>query len=776
MNVSTGLRMRIEINGVVQGANFRPFVRRLATRLALQGWVSNSAEGVIIEAEGTPEHLEEFLTRLQDDRPPLSDIHSVQHTSMDRAGYEDFIIRPGDNSSDRSVLVLPDIATCPECLAEMWDPANRRYRYPFIACTHCGPRYSIMEALPYDRHHTTMRRFRLCETCQFEYENPADRRFQAHPTGCPHCGPHLELWDHIGAVLALFDDVVAQAADAVGDGAIVAVKGIGGFHFVVDARNEKAVQRLRTRKHRAEKPFALMYPSLDYIKTQCEVAPLEEQLLNSPEAPVVLLRRLAFPTTPAVAPSVAPRNPFLGAMLPYSPLHHLLMAELNFPIVVTSGNLSDEPICIDEYEAIDRLGGIADLFLVHDRPITRPLDDSVVRLIGGREALIRRSRGYAPQPVKVQEDLPALLASGAEIKNTVAVSSARHIFVSQHNGDMTTTLTFEASLQAMSTLKRLYDVQPQAIACDLHPNYISTKSAEATATPVIHVQHHYAHILSCMADNGIKPPVLGIAWDGAGYGIDGTLWGGEFLHVPDHSFSRVAHLRQFSLPGGDKAIREPRRAAIGLLYEIFGNELFTARHLNPVRTFTPGELAVLQRMLREKLNTPITSSAGRLFDAVGSLVNLRHHISFEGQAAMELEFIINDVNTDEVYPFDLVSEPGDNPQAPMVIDWAETIFGMINDLSDNVTPSEIAAKFHNTLAEIIVQTALRIGEPKVVLSGGCFQNKYLTERAIARLQAAGFQPYWHRRIPTNDGGIALGQIIAASHELAADGAARTGKA
>jgi hydrogenase maturation protein HypF len=817
-------RLKIVIRGAVQGVGFRPFVYRLATELHLKGWVLNSAQGVFIEVEGTKEELEEFLRRLPRERPPRAFIQSFEHSWLDPVGYRVFEIRHSDESGQKSAFILPDIATCPDCLREILDPNDRRYRYPFTNCTNCGPRFSIIEALPYDRPNTTMKHFAMCLECQAEYENPKDRRFHAQPNACPTCGPHLELWDRQGTVLATHDDALRQAAQAIRSGQIVAVKGLGGFHLVCDARNDQAVQELRRRKHREEKPFALMYPSLELVKAHCEVSELEERLLTSPEAPIVLLRRkpadesagsadgsvlkhaqkppsagfhLNKPDASAsgVSPAVAPRNPYLGIMLPYTPLHHLLMAELGFPIVATSGNLSDEPICTDEYEALEKLKTIADLFLVHNRPIARHVDDSIVRIVGGRELVLRRARGFAPLPITLRKpadesagsagasvlkhaqkppsggfhlnkpdaSTSGILSVGAHLKNTIALSVGSNVFVSQHIGDLEAPEAFRAFQRVISDFERLYEAQPSVIAHDLHPDYLSTKYAQAQQlrtenselkTVLVGVQHHWAHVLACMAENELDGPVLGVSWDGTGYGLDGTVWGGEFLLATRENFRRVAHLRTFRLPGGEQAIKEPRRSALGALYELCGDELFAMKELESVRAFSKRELEILRTMLQKNLNSPVTSSAGRLFDAVASLVGLRQISRFEGQAAMELEFALHGVETDEGYEFSLSEE---------TLDWGPMMSALLSDVRENASVVKIAAKFHNTLVEMIVAVARRVGEERVVLTGGCFQNKYLTERAIARLREEGFRVYWHQRIPPNDGGIALGQIVAASH-------------
>jgi hydrogenase maturation protein HypF len=758
LNPSKPERLRILIRGAVQGVGFRPFVYRLATELGLPGWVSNSPQGVFLEVEGAPETLRTFLLRLQKERPPRASIQSLEPSFLLPTGFQTFEIRPSDRTGERTALILPDIATCDDCLREIFDPVDRRYRYPFTNCTNCGPRFSILRSLPYDRPNTTMAGFRMCDTCRREYVNPEDRRFHAQPIACPDCGPHVELWDDSGRVLSTHHQAILDTAKTLRQGGIVAVKGLGGFHLMVNAGDESAVTRLRSKKHREDKPFAIMVGCLDTVKVICKVSSLEERLLISPESPIVLLRkRHAFS---AVSPAVAPGNPDLGVMLPYTPLHHILLKEVGLPVVATSGNLSDEPICTDEREALARLAGLADLFLVHDRPIERYVDDSVARITMDRELVLRRARGYAPLPAYVGETLPPLLAVGAHLKNAVAVSARSGVCVSQHIGDLETSPAFDAFRRVAEDLVRLHDLTPVAIACDAHPDYLSTRHATRTGLPVIRVQHHYAHILSCMADNGLAPPVLGVAWDGTGYGLDQTIWGGEFLHVTDSGFRRVAHLRTFRLPGGESAITEPRRTAIGLLHEMLGDIWVDREDLAPVRAFPPRNRSLLATALRNRINAPVTSSVGRLFDAVAALLEVRSVTHFEGQAAMELEWAIRETRTDALYPFRIDAKDG-----MLIVDWQPLIQAILADVKRGVSIACIAAVFHNSLAETIVEVARRVGEPTIALSGGCFQNRYLTEQTVRRLRDAGFSPHWHQRVPPNDGGIALGQILAAAHAL-----------
>ncbi|MBM4168778.1 MAG: carbamoyltransferase HypF [Ignavibacteria bacterium] len=756
------MRMRIVIRGAVQGVGFRPFVYRLASELGLVGWVSNTTHGVFIEVDGPPDILQHFLLRLGNDRPPRSFIQSLEHSLLDAGGFTSFEIVESQESGEKSVFILPDLATCPDCREEISSPRERRYRYPFTNCTNCGPRFSIITSLPYDRMNTSMSAFAMCNDCRQEYENPRDRRFHAQPIACPQCGPQLQLWNSRGAVTESDDAALRTTVMLISSGKVAAIKGLGGFHLVVDARNDEAVRRLRTLKHREEKPFALMFPSLEAVRRECHCSPIEARLLQSSESPIVLLRRTGLSTE--LSPSVAPRNPNLGIMLPYTPLHHLLMSDLGYPIVATSGNLSDEPICTREDDALVRLNGIADAFLVHNRPIVRHVDDSIVRVLMGRELLLRRARGYAPLPLTLRTNRRvATLATGAHLKNTVALAIGSDVFISQHIGDLETQESTAAFHAVIRDLQEMYEAGAKTVVCDLHPDYYSTTTAERMGIPLTRVQHHYAHVFGCMAENELTPPVLGVSWDGTGYGPDGSVWGGEFLAVSDQGLERVASLKRFVLPGGDRAVREPRRVAIALLYELYGETLFDKTDMPSVSAFTPDERNVLRRMLTGGINTPATTSAGRLFDGVASLIGLRQRIDFEGQAAMELEFLLAEISGDDRYPIHLspMNEiAGDaSPQAPgLVIDWKPMVAEIVAEVRRGTDPSRISLRFHNSLVHAIGAVCARRGIESVVLTGGCFQNRYLTEATVSFLTRRGFKPYWHQRIPPNDGGISFGQI------------------
>lgn len=753
----------------MQGVGFRPFVYRLARELGAAGWVWNDTEGVLVQVEGRPEALEEFLRRLRSDAPPLASVESVETRSVPCASEADFRVRESPDAGPRRAIVPPDVATCPECLAEMEDPRDRRYRYPFLNCTNCGPRFSIIESLPYDRPRTSMKRFRMCPDCEREYHDPGNRRFHAQPTACPACGPTVTLESSEGVALALGEPAIAEAQGWLREGRILAFKGLGGFQLLVDAGHEGAVAELRRRKRRGRKPFAVMFPDLSAVRSSATLDAVSESLLRSAASPIVLLEARAGTT--ALAPSVAPGNPLIGAMVPYSPLHHLLLKEFGRPLVATSGNLSDEPICIDNREARRRLRGLADGFLVHDRPIVRPVDDSVVRVVRGRLQVLRRARGYAPLALSLGSGLPSVLAVGPQLKNTVAVSLGDRVVVSQHLGDLDNAETFGAFRRSVEDLRRFYDWAPELVAHDLHPEYLSTRYATDLGLPLLPVQHHYAHVLSCLADAGISPPVLGVAWDGTGYGTDGTIWGGEFLRLTDDGFERIGHLRTFPLLGGDAAIREPRRAAAGLLYELEGEPALQSH--GPAWTpFLPAEARTVRLMLQRSVRVIPTSSAGRLFDAVASLLGLVHRNDFEGEAAMALEFEAEKAREDpaaaEPYPYRVLPE-GEG----FVLDWGPIVKGV---LAERGVPRRAARRFHAGLAAAIVEIARRTGEREVALSGGCFQNRLLTELTTDGLTAAGLRPVLHSRVPPNDGGISLGQVMAAARvkSRAPLGSSRTG--
>jgi len=745
------LRLRIIIRGAVQGVGFRPFVYKLASDLKIAGFVQNSSYGVIVEAESKKDILDQLLLRIEKEKPPTSFIQSLEHSFLDEKGFKDFQIKESI-SGEAEVFILPDIATCPECRKEILDPKNRRYQYPFTNCTLCGPRYSIIENLPYDRKNTTMKSFKMCKECQKEYDNPENRRFHAQPNACAKCGPRIELLDKEGKIIEIRRNALLAVVEAIKKGDVVAIKGLGGFHLVVDAKNKEAVQKLRDRKKRGLKPFAVMYRSIEEIVIDCEISDFEKRSLLSSEAPIVLLRKKK---DLKIADNVAPQNPCLGAMLAYTPLHILLLDILNGPIVATSANLSEETICIDNDEALSSLKYLADSFLIHNRDIAHHVDDSIVRIMADREMVLRRARGFAPLPIFFKDVKDSVLAVGPHLKNTIAFSNKKNVFISQHIGDLETPKTFETFEKTIEDLTKIYKVNPKLIVCDEHPNYLSTQFAQQSNLPKERIQHHYAHICSCMAENEIDDEVLGVCFDGTGYGQDQTIWGGEFLKVNKDGFKRFAHFSPFPLPGGEAAVREPRRSAAGLLYHVFGEKIFNQKNIESLNAFKREELLNLRSMIKRKINSPLTSSVGRIFDAVSSLLGFRHYIDFEGQAAMDVEFAIFDEESTSAYSFDV------KKRESLVI---EELFvrDILQDIKAGVEKGLIARKFHDTLVDIIVAVAMRSGLKKIILTGGCFQNKYLLERSIQRLRKEGFLTYWHQRIPTNDGGISLGQIAAAS--------------
>jgi hydrogenase maturation protein HypF len=723
-------RLRITLRGAVQGVGFRPFVYRLATEMSLTGWVLNSSAGLVVEVEGPTEQLNRFEQRLEQERPRASVVSLRESAWLVAEGSTRFEIRASDHDSGKTVNVLPDLATCTDCREELFDPDNRRFEYPFTNCTNCGPRYTIVIDIPYDRPNTTMRDFVFCPRCREEYENPANRRFHAQPNACPECGPRL-------------DGTLEDTVEALRHGEIVALKGIGGFQLLVDARNPEAVARLRERKHREEKPFALMMPSLEVVRTYCVVSPAEVELLESQAAPIVLLQRK--PGTD-IAGNVAHCSPYLGVMLPYSPLHHLLMEECRFPLIATSGNRSDEPIAIANDEASVRLKDIADHFLMHNRPIVRACDDSVVRLTRGRAGILRRARGYAPLGIQISRSLPPVLAVGGHLKNTVAIGVGQDVFLSQHIGDLETLEARAAFEKAIDDLCRLYSFKPEVVACDLHPDYASSHWAEKSGLPLVRIQHHQAHVAACAAEHNVQGAYLGVSWDGTGYGLDGAIWGGEFFHVDGGQFQRIAHLRSFGLPGGDAAVREGWRSAASLMAEVFGSQ----PALPDVGTQSPGkprlDEAKVRYMLERGINVVPTTSVGRLFDAVACISGVARQNRFEGQAAMLLENEIGLLRTEEAYAL-----PGG--------DWGPLISALMADKIAGIPVPRIAARFHNGLVEWILEVAASSKLKQIVLSGGVFQNRYLTERAAAVLEARGFVVHTHQRVPPNDGGIALGQAV-----------------
>lgn len=753
---------RINARGVVQGVGFRPFVYRLASKYNLKGWVYNTSEDVKIEVQGERKGIECFLLELQDNAPPLARIEDISATYHLPADYTTFEIRRSTAEKNKYQLISPDIATCQACLKEIFDPEDRRYHYPFTNCTNCGPRFTIIEDIPYDRPNTTMRSFKMCPECQVEYDNPLDRRFHAQPNACPECGPILELVNAHGDRMAC-SDIITTAAQLLRSGKIIAIKGLGGFLLACDATNEKVVELLRYRKRRPAKPLAIMVADIDEAKRHCYVSEGEEKLLTSPQSPIVLMR---WKPDSTVSQAVAPNLKYLGGMLPYTPLHHILLKETKLPLIMTSGNLSEEPIAKDNDEAIRRLSGIADYFLIHNRNIYAKYDDSVTIIEGDNIQLTRRARGYAPYPVHLTFKAKQVLGCGAQLKNTFCLTKDNYAFLSQHIGDMENLETMEHFENTLNLYKKLFRIKPEIIAYDLHPEYLSTKYALELAgqfsnikfTPI---QHHHAHIVSCMVDNGVDAPVIGVALDGTGYGSDGHVWGAEFLVADYHNFKRMGHLQYLPLPGGEAAIKRPYRTAIGYLLNLLGENALGS-DLAFLRAIDNTEVELLKRQIQTGLNTPLTSSMGRLFDAVSALIGLRGEIDYEAQAAIELEMIAYDaVGETKAYPFPIIEQNGEN-----ILNLRELFSAIISDLKRKNSKANISAKFHNGLSQAILQMCQIIshesGKTQVALSGGVFQNRLLLRKVISNLSSAGFTVLTHSQVPCNDGGISLGQAVIAN--------------
>lgn len=745
-NDGMDVRVGVRVEGTVQGVGFRPFVHGLATALGLSGLVGNDAAGVFIEVEGAPGAVRRFLDDLRARPPRLAAVESVTTRELAPRGGAGFAIVGSEAAGERRALVPWDSATCDACLRELRDPADRRHGHPFVNCTDCGPRFTIVTDVPYDRPNTTMAEFPMCGRCAAEYGDPADRRFHAQPVCCPACGPSVSLRLPGQSPPSRAEggpaDPIAAARTLLEEGAVLAVKGLGGYHLAVRAADDTAVAALRVRKHREDKPFAVMVPDMAAARALCDLDETEEALLTGPRRPIVLARRR--PGAP-LADAVAPGDRSLGLMLPYTPLHHLLVTE---PLVMTSGNVSDEPIAHQDDDALERLGGIADAFLLHDRPIRTRTDDSVVRVFRGRPLPLRRSRGYVPEPVPIPKGR-AVLACGAELKNTFCLAHDGRAFVSHHIGDLENYETLRAYEEGIAHFRRLFGIAPELLAYDPHPEYLSTKYALDQDLPAVAVQHHHAHIASCMADNGASGPVIGVAFDGTGFGTDGTLWGGEFLIADLHGFERAGHLEPVPMPGGAAAIREPWRMAAA--YGV-PDSLPVARR---------PEWPTVSSMARRRVNAPLTSSMGRLFDAVAAALGIRDRVNYEGQAAIELEQLA-DPSERASYKTSFQGEK------PFTVAGADLINAVVADIDANVPAPVIAARFHNGVAALILDAASRLrattGLETVALSGGVFQNMFLLERAVSGLEAAGFEVLTHHRVPPNDAGISLGQAaVAASH-------------
>ncbi|MGD8833690.1 MAG: carbamoyltransferase HypF [Desulfobacteraceae bacterium] len=746
---------KIDVNGIVQGVGFRPFVYQLAQGYQLCGQVSNTPAGVALHVEGAPDDVDAFICDLGDKPPPLAHIVEIVAREVSPRAYDGFTIIDSRGGDCRSTLISPDVAVCDDCLAEMFDPRDRRYGYPFINCTNCGPRYTIIDDIPYDRPKTAMRHFVMCHRCQAEYDDPDNRRFHAQPNACPQCGPQVSLYEDRHRLVETMDPI-AQSAQLIKSGQIVALKGLGGYHLCVDALNDQAVERLRERKHREEKPLAVMSTDVKTVLTYAHVTAEEKNLLSCIQRPIVLLakkrpEKLAF--------SVAPRNRYYGVMLPYTPLHYLLLQHGFTALVMTSANLSDEPIAIDNDDAFERLKDIADYFLIHDRDIYLRSDDTIVRRAGGQTRQIRRSRGFVPIPIFLKTKIPSILACGAELKNTVCLTKGNQAFVSQHIGNLENLATEKFFQLTIDHLQRILDIEPEQVVCDLHPDYLSTRWARSHHGAALQqVQHHFAHVAACMAENRIEDPVIGLAFDGTGYGADGTVWGGEVLVADLAGYRRAAHFETVPMPGSAAAIKAPVRMALAYLHHVYGNGLWDLG-LPAISAMDRSQAEVIVQMCRRKINAPMTSSLGRLFDGVAAIIGLRHSVAFEGQAAMELEMISDEANH-EHYSFQWQSGAGGQQIA-----LAPIIEGVVDDVRSGVPAFIIGRKFHNTLingcADLCAAVSSECGLNQVVLSGGCFQNRLLLEGLTQALTQKGFEVFNHRLVPANDGGICLGQAAIA---------------
>jgi hydrogenase maturation protein HypF len=764
--VETVHAKKIKVRGVVQGVGFRPMVYRLASQHHLKGSVYNTTSDVTIVIEGLLPDIESFINRLEKSAPPQSRIESISIEDEPAKGLQQFTIEASRAEDREYQLISPDIATCHLCKNEIFDPSNRRYQYPFTNCTSCGPRLTIIEAMPYDRPNTTMRAFRMCEQCQREYDDVNDRRFHAQPNACPVCGPVLSITDSSGN--SLKGDPLTLAAELMRQGKIIAIKGLGGFLLACDATDAAAVALLRERKRRGAKPFAVMMATINEIERCCHVSEQEKELLESSQSPIVLLKRNDQPSM--LSPVIAPGTAYLGVMLPYTPLHHLFLSKIERPLVMTSGNLSEEPIAADNEEALQRLPSIADYFLTHDRNICSRYDDSVAMVVNNKTQVIRRARGFAPYPVKLLFSAGSVLACGAETKNAFCLTRENYAFLSQHIGDLENLETLENFEATIRLYKKMYHIEPEVVAYDMHPEYLSTKYAldliEATGLKGVPVQHHHAHIASCMADNGINEPVIGVAFDGTGYGEDGTIWGAEFMLAGYSGFKRLAHFEYVPLPGGKAAIERPYRMALSYLFKIFGDEALNL-DLPFLKGIDKGETALIKTQIERKINTPYTSSCGRLFDAVSALLNIRKEADYEGQAAVELESIA-ELNDSGGYPFDVIEKDGIK-----VVSFDRMFRSTIDDMMNKKLATYIAGRFHLTIAEVVLTVCRMLvektGVNRIALSGGVFQNRLLLELTIKKLEEEGMTVLVHHDVPANDGGIALGQAVIANFSLLGDG-------
>jgi hydrogenase maturation protein HypF len=759
-------RRHIRVRGIVQGVGFRPFVYKAATSLGLSGFVFNSSSGVTIEIEGRGSALDEFCQTLKNRPPQLAEITGITISEIAVQGGAGFSILASREEAGTFALVPPDIGTCDECWRDFGNAANRRYGYPFTNCTNCGPRYTIIRDLPYDRTSTTMSAFTMCAHCQAEYDDPEDRRFHAQPNACAVCGPSLTLAESGSEVLAAKDSltVIRQTRALLRAGKIVAVKGLGGFLLACDATNDAAVAELRRRKRRPHKPFALMVRDLAAARKLCRLTPEDEAALLHPRRPVVVLGRL--PGGP-LSDGLAPGDNTIGVMLPYTPLHYLLFSDSPetesewAALVMTSGNLSEEPIVVSNHEAMLQLGGVADWFLLHNRDIFTRVDDSVTRTFEGRERVLRRSRGFVPQAIDLGIEMEEVVAFGGELKSTFCLTKGHYAILSQHIGDLENYETMRFFEETLDRMKHVFRVMPRAAAYDLHPVYMSTRMAMASGIErQIGVQHHHAHIASCMAENHLRGKVIGVALDGTGFGTDGKIWGGEFLLADFAGFARRAHLRNVLLPGGDAAVRQPWRMALSYLRDAYGSHI--PSHLQRFQDIDEKQVALVDTMLARRIQTVETSSCGRLFDAVAALLGLAPEVSFEGQAAIKLEAAA-EPGIDDRYDFEI--EEGE----PMIVDFRPVTFGIGKDISAGRRVGEISSRFHNSLSRAIGEVCGRIAQSdavhRVCLSGGSFQNLYLLGRTVVELRRRGLDVFLHAQVPANDGGLSLGQAVIANERL-----------
>lgn len=757
-SVADASRVAVDVRGVVQGVGFRPFVHELAEQLGLTGWVINTTEGVTAEVQGSRTATRAFVSRLAVEAPPLSFIIELHDREIPtQPGEAGFAIRPSAATATRTALLPPDVCTCDDCARELRDPADRRYRYPFINCTNCGPRYTIVDDIPYDRDKTSMARFAMCDACRAEYEDATNRRFHAQPNACFDCGPRVWVADSQGIRLEV-PDPIEHIANLLMNGVVVAIKGLGGFHLAADATNEQAVRRLRARKHREAKPLAIMCRNLDETRRHVEMDEVSTALITSRHRPIVLVPRKRESD---VSEAVAPSNPELGVMLPYTPLHMLLLDAGPPALVMTSGNVSEEPIAIGNDEAVRRLGPMADALLLHDREILVRNDDSVIRPMGHGAVFLRRSRGYVPLPVMLRHDGPSVLAVGGELKNTVCLTKGRMAFISQHIGDQANEAAFDAFVDTTERLQRILDVRPGRLAADLHPDYATTRWAATRGLPLVRVQHHHAHVASCLAEHGEAGPVIGLALDGTGYGTDGATWGGELLVADAGGFRRVGHLGYVRQPGGDQAARQPWRMAVSYLIDTFGDRFaqFAERLLGRVEEQRRDAVA---RLVTTGTNAPLTSSLGRLFDGAAALCGQQLESRFEAQAAMRLEMTARSAPQDfRTWPVEIVRAESLELRPSMFVR------PMVEDLARGVDAAVVALRFHRTVAQALVSACEIVrdvtGVTMVAASGGCMQNRLLAELIVDGLRARGFRVLVQEKVPPNDGGLALGQAWVARH-------------